>query len=137
VTDENARQAIAEELSRAAQAWSAADLLRQHGLFQDAVSRLYYFTLYHVRAALISVGHEPRSHAGALRLFGLHLVRQGRLPAADAHLFSKLMKYREEADYNPSHPFSAEDLAAMLQEARQLADRVVKLLEDAGYLSNG
>lgn len=134
MTDENAKQAIAEELSRAQQAWDAADLLRQNGLFQDAVSRLYYYTLYHVRAALISVGHEPRSHSGALRLLGLHLVKTGRLPPADAHVFSKLMKYREEADYNPSHPFSSEDLEAMAQEARRLAGRVTGLLDDGGWL---
>lgn len=82
-----------------------------------------------VDLAILVRGLDPGEKNAAL-----HLVKAGRLPPADAHVFSKLMKYREEADYNPSHPFSSEDLEAMAQEARRLADRVTGLLDDGGWL---
>jgi uncharacterized protein (UPF0332 family) len=52
---------------------------------------------------LLTEGLEPKSHEGALRLFGLHFVKPGAFEAKDSHIFSKLMKLREEADYNPSY----------------------------------
>ncbi len=84
ITDENKKAAIAEELARAGEALRACELLAQHGLLSDAVSRL--------------------------------------------------MKYREEADYNPAHPFRPEDLALMLSEARDLAGRILAALRQRGLI---
>jgi len=83
------------ELVRATEALAAATLLYENGYISDAISRLYYFVLYHVRALLLSKALEPRSHDGALRLLGLHFVREGLMEKRAAHVFSKLMKFRE------------------------------------------
>ena len=109
MTEENKKRNIAEEIVRAGEAMGAADLLFERGFLNDAVSRLYYFVLYHIRALLLSKGLEPKSHEGALRLFALHFVKEGLFEAKVSHVFSKLMKYREEADYNPSYTFTKED----------------------------
>ena len=90
MTDQNRGHAIAEEMSRADDALKAADLLAANELFSDAVSRLYYYLLSHVRALLLTVGLEPRSHEGALRLLSLHFVKTGTLPRETAHVLSKL-----------------------------------------------
>jgi len=83
------------ELVRATEALAAATLLYENGYISDAISRLYYFVLYHVRALLLSKALEPRSHDGALRLLGLHFVREGLMEKRAAQVFSKLMKFRE------------------------------------------
>jgi len=98
VTKDNRRENIRAELDRAAEALAAATLLYKHGYVSDAISRLYYFVLYNVRALLLSKGLEPRSHEGALRLLGLHFVREGLMDKSTAQVFSKLMKFREERD---------------------------------------
>ncbi len=85
----------------AAKAIAEADLLFANGFFKGAVSRLYYSLLYTIRALLLTRGLEPKSHEGALRLFSLHFVKEGPFEAKASHTFSKMMKYREEADYNP------------------------------------
>jgi uncharacterized protein (UPF0332 family) len=77
VTEDNRKENIRAELDRAAEAIAAATLLYENGYISDAVSRLYYFVLYNIRALLLSKGLEPRSHEGALRLLGLHFVREG------------------------------------------------------------
>jgi uncharacterized protein (UPF0332 family) len=89
VTEKNKHENMKEELARASVALGAADLLHQNGFNNEAVSRLYYYLLYGIRAVLLSEGLEPRSHEGVLRL-------SARFPPESAHLLSKLMKYREE-----------------------------------------
>lgn len=117
-----------DELSRADEAIKAADLLFDNDLVSDAISRLYYFILYHIRALLLSRGLEPRSHEGTLRLLGLHFIREGFLEKSVAQVFSKLMKFREEADYNPVSMFSKEDYVEYRKEAMILADAIKRHL---------
>ena len=80
MTGQNRGHAIAEERGRANDALKAADLLAANELFSDAMSRLYCCVLSHVRALLLTLDVEPRSHEAALRLLSLPFVRAGTLP---------------------------------------------------------
>jgi uncharacterized protein (UPF0332 family) len=134
VTENNKRENIREELSRAAEAIDAASLLFDKGFFKDAVSRLYYFLLYNIRALLLTKGFEPRSHEGALRILGLHFIKEGIFEPGFSHIFSKLMKYREEADYNPSYVFTKEDFIELRKEAEDVSKKTKVYLKSKGYL---
>jgi uncharacterized protein (UPF0332 family) len=129
MTEDNRKENMRTELNRADESIKAADLLFDNNLVSDAISRLYYFVLYHIRALLLSKGLEPRSHEGALRLLGLHFIREGIIEKGVAQVFSKLMKFREEADYNPVSMFSKEDYIEYKKEAMTLADTIRKYLE--------
>lgn len=133
MTAKNIKLAVAEELTRAADARKAADLLHQNGLTADAVSKLYYFLLYNIRALLLTKSLEPKSHEGALRLFGLHFVKPGTFSSESSHIFSRLMKYREEADYNPSYSFTGEDFEKFRVEALSLTTTIQSFLKEKGY----
>ncbi|MDA2919468.1 HEPN domain-containing protein [Desulfobacterota bacterium AH_259_B03_O07] len=132
--EENKKENISEEIDRANEALRAAILLFEHRFFNDAISKLYYFLLYYIRALLLTKGLEPKSHESALRLFGLHFVKKRIFRAIDSHVFSKLMKYREEADYNPSYTFTKRDFIEFRKEAKQLARNINKYLKDKEYL---
>ena len=134
MTDENKSANIQEELARAASALRAASLLAENNLLNDAVSRLYYFLLYHVRALLLTVGLEARSHETAPRLFGLHFVRKGIFGRDSSHLFSVLMKYREEADYNPFYSFTQQDFQELKGQVVNLASKIKTWIREQGYL---
>jgi hypothetical protein len=134
VTDENKKENIREGLERAAQAMHAATLLFDNSLFNDAVSKLYYFLLYYVRVLLLTKGLEPKNHEGALKLLSQHFIKDGPFEPKVSHAFSKLMKHREEADYNPSYFFTKEDFIALKKEAEQMADVIRAYLKDKGYL---
>jgi len=134
VTEENKKKNIHEEIERAKKAIEAAVLLFEKGFLSDAVSRLYYFLLYNIRALLLTKGLEPKSHEGALRLLGLHFIKEGLFEAKTSHIFSKLMKYREEADYNPSYIFTKEDFIEFKKEAEELSDRIKAYLKNTGYI---
>jgi uncharacterized protein (UPF0332 family) len=83
VNEENKKENVREEIHHANESMKAADLLFNNGFIRDAVSKLYYSLLYTVRAMLLTKGLEPKSHEGALRLFGLHFVKQGIFEAED------------------------------------------------------
>jgi len=76
-----------------------------------------------VRALLFTKGFEPKSHEGALRLLSLHFIKEGIFEPEIAHIFSRLMKYREEADYNPFYVFSKEDFLSYKEEAKNWLKR--------------
>jgi len=84
---------------------------------------------------LLTKGLEPKSHEGTLRLFGMHFVKRGIFEAKDSHIFSKLMKYRQEADYNPSYVFIAEDFVEFKKEAEIVMQKMTSRLKKEGYLS--
>ena len=133
MTDKNIRLAVTEELTRAKQAEKAADLLYDNGLFADAVSKLYYYVLYYIRALLLTRSVEPKSHEGALRLFSLYFIKQGTFDAGVTHIFTRLMKYREEADYKPAYTFTKEDFESFRGDARSLTAAAETYLSETGF----
>jgi len=134
VNEENKKANVREEIDRASEAIRAAHLLFENGFVRDAVSKIYYSLLYSIRAVLLTEGLEPKSHEGALRLFGLHFVKPGVFEAKDSHIFSKLMKFREEADYNPSYTFAPEDFTEFKSEAAGVIQKITNYLKSKDYL---
>ena len=134
MNEENKRENIREEIDRANEAIRAANLLFENGFVKDAISKLYYSLLYSVRGLLLTKGLEPKSHEGALRLFGLHFVKPGTFEAKDSHIFSKLMKYREEDDYNPSYTFASEDFTEFKNDAETVIQKITLHLREKDYL---
>lgn len=134
MNEDNKKANIREEMDRANEAMRAANLLFENGFVRDAVSKIYYSLLYSIRALLLTEGLEPKSHEGALRLFGLHFVKPGAFEAKESHVFSKLMKLREEADYNPSYTFTPEDFAEFKSEAEGVIQKITNYLKNKTYL---
>ncbi len=134
MNEENKKTNIREELDRANEAIKAANLLFENGFVRDAVSKLYYALLYGIRALLLTEGLEAKSHEGALRLFGLHFVKSGVFEAKDSHTFSKLMKFREEADYNPSYTFVLEDFSGLKRETEKVIQKIITYLGNKHYI---
>lgn len=134
MTEENKIENIKNELDRDSKSLDAAMLLFNNGFLSDAVSRLYYFLLHNIRALLLSKGFEPKSHEGVLRLFSLHFIKEGIFEPKTSHIFAKLMKYREEADYNPIYVFTGEDFVEFRKEAESMADKIKVYLTEKGYL---
>ena len=46
------------------------------------------------------------------------------------------MKYRQEADYNPSYTFNPEDYVKFKKEAEMVMQRIRSQLKKAGYLKD-
>lgn len=128
----NKKKNIREELARASDCLKEADALYGEGLHTGAVSRLYYYVLHAVKALLLAKGFEPKSHEGTLRLLGMHFIKSGIFDPSISHIFTRLMKYREEADYNPSYFFTKDDYVQFRKDAEALYGKVVEFLAKEG-----
>jgi uncharacterized protein (UPF0332 family) len=133
VTEENRRRNIEDEIARADEAMRAAEALLSLRLFKDAVSRAYYAVFHAIRAVLLSRGIEPKTHAGAIHLLNVHLVRDGVLPASHNRLLAGLQRARELADYDAAVTFDADDAARYLSDARAFTTELTTLLEREGW----
>ncbi len=135
MTDINIKENIISELERSDKALEPADLLFENGFLSDAISMLYYFLAHSIRTLLLTKGFEPKSHEGVLRVFGLHFIKEGIFGARSSHIFAKLMKYREEADYNPGYSFTKEDFIEFRKEAKDLSDKIKGYLKERSYIA--
>lgn len=134
MTEENKTINIMHELERAKDCLKSADLLAVNGQLADAVSRLYYHAYHEMRALLLSKSLEPKTHEGILRILGMHFIKPGVLPTTISHVFARLMKYREEADYSALYVVSDEDYADFKKDALFLSVKIEDYLRGEGYI---
>jgi uncharacterized protein (UPF0332 family) len=134
VTDGNRRQAIAQDLRQSELAMKAARLLRDAGLFNDALSRLYY-ALHHMTVALLlTEGIEPRRHRAISSLLSAHFLPSGTLTAEDVAIVSRTQGYRDLADYErawEATPAIADEAFAAVEP---LIARIREVLDRGGWL---
>lgn len=131
MTDQNKRQAITLALGHAREARQAAHALRRLGLYNDALSRLYYATFHVMTALLLTEGVEPRRHRAVPGLLGTHFG--SLLGAADVAVVSRTATYRDLADYERTWHATSEVADAAFAEVEPLLDRVLAHLAAAGY----
>lgn len=134
MTEANIRSNVREEIVRAEECLKEAEALEREGFYAGGVSRLYYAVFHCVRALLIGKGLEPKTHEGALRLLGLHFVKPGIVSTQVSHIFARLMKYREEADYNASYAVTKDDYAGFKTDAGVLFASTKEFLKKEGMI---
>jgi uncharacterized protein (UPF0332 family) len=122
------------ELSRGEEAIEAAEMLFEKNLFPDAVSRVYYAVFHHLKAILFTIGHEPRSHEGALHLFNIHFLKTGEFPPKYGKVLKRIKKHREESDYKATVIFTKENTQGDLREMRQFCREIKDFLIKNNYL---
>ena len=71
--EENKRENIKEELSRADESLHAARILIDAKLFRESIPKLYYTLFHTLRALLFTKGLEPRSHGGVNHYFNIRM----------------------------------------------------------------
>ncbi len=135
MTEGNRRKNLADEVARAELALQASSALLDLGLHADSVSRAYYGVFHYLRALLLTRGSEPRTHAGAIHLFNVELVRTGAFPSTYNRLLAGLQRSRELADYDPGVTFSADDARAELEDARDFAAEARAWMVREGWLT--
>lgn len=108
---------------------SAEALLKISNL-SDSISRSYYAFLDAATAALVSINIAPRSHSGAITLFGKHFVKTRAVPEKFGRCFNKIEKSRLEADYRHLRKFTNAEAKEALEEAREFVKAIEKILKN-------
>jgi uncharacterized protein len=127
---------ILAEWQRGYEALRAAELLATEGWYADAISRAYYATLHAAKAILLTVDVAPESHAAARRLFGLHLVKTGKVEREWAVSLAHSLDDRIAADYDVEISFSREETDEECQRAMEFQNRMRQYLISQGFEPN-
>lgn len=64
------------------------------------------------------------------------MIKEGIFKPGFSHIFSKLMKCREEADYNPFYILNREDFGGLRKEVEDVSEKTKAYLKSKGYLSS-
>ncbi|MEE9369827.1 MAG: HEPN domain-containing protein [Sedimentisphaerales bacterium] len=118
-----------KELTRAKKALLAAKTLLENQLYEDCVSRAYYAVLHAAKAALATVGVEPESHHAVRRMFGLHLVKTGKLEKDFAKILTAEQEDREIGDYDIHIEIEKDTAAKRVRDAEKFVKRIEKYLQ--------
>ena len=107
---------------------AARDLLqRQH--YDDAVSRAYYAAFHLAQAALLVEGQQAESHKGVVMLFGLLLVKTGKIDRRFGKMLSNLKDERESGDYEALSFIDEETARRAVEEAEGFCKAVQEYLQ--------
>ena len=79
---------------------TAALVLINSGLFQDAVSRSYYAVFQATRAVLATKMLDSRKHSGIISLFNQYFIKTGLLHKDYGKILKSSKDYRHASDYN-------------------------------------
>ncbi len=134
MTDANRRKNIEAEVSRGNESLESAELLLAAGKLADAVSRAYYAAFHYARALLLTLGEEARTHGGVERLLQRDLVRPGTLDPDVACLFSRLQKFRQDADYTAEFVFTVRSATEEVDAAKRFVAEAIVLLDRGGWV---
>lgn len=118
-----------KELNRAGKALLAAKTLLENQLYEDCVSRAYYAVLHAAKAALVTTGVEPESHSAVRRLFGLHLVKTGKIEKDFARILTAEQEDREIGDYDIHIEIEQDTALKRVLDAERFIQRIEKYLQ--------
>lgn len=134
MTEDNRRRNIDAEVRRGDESLESAEILLAAGKHADAVSRAYYGAFHYARALLLTVGEEARTHGGLDRLLQRDLVRSGQFDPDVARLFSRLQKFRQDADYTAEFVFTGNAAREEVDAARRFIEEAQALLRRGGWV---
>jgi uncharacterized protein (UPF0332 family) len=129
------RQSVGREVTHGNQALASARALFDLGLFNDALSRLYYAVFHLCAALLLTEGVEPRRRRALPGLLLSHLASAG-FDASDAAAIARLSTYRDMADYERAFDATAGVVEAALDDAVRFADKARACLQARGMLDD-
>jgi uncharacterized protein (UPF0332 family) len=118
-----------KELIRAKKALSAAKALLEFQLYEDCVSRAYYAVLHAAKAALATENIKAQSHVAVRRMFGLNLVKTGKIEKDFAQILTKEKEDRDLSDYNIHIEIERDTAEKRVSDAEKFIKRIEKFLQ--------
>jgi uncharacterized protein (UPF0332 family) len=115
-------------LAKAQDKLSVAQELFRNKHYDDTVSRAYYAAFHAAQAALLSEGQEADSHKGVVTLFGLLMIKTGKIDKHYGKLLANLKDDREKSDYEVLSFVDAETAKRAVTEAEEFCKAIDQYL---------
>lgn len=99
MNQESKEEYVNYRFKRANEAFEEALILKENQKWNTVISRLYYACFYAIIALLYKNNIQTKSHEGVRLKFGLHFIKNKKIPKKYGKLFSKLADFRQKGDY--------------------------------------
>jgi uncharacterized protein (UPF0332 family) len=113
---------------------ASAELLRQDGDFDSAVSRLYYAMFYAAEALLLTRGQSFSSHRAVIAAFAQQFVKSGPFPKEMHQWLHRAFEKRQMSDYDYLTGISEDEVAELQAKATEFLDRIEAFLKTEGLV---
>jgi uncharacterized protein (UPF0332 family) len=123
------KESSQKELVRAKKALMAAKALLEKQLYEDCVSRAYYAVLHAAKSALSREDIQTESHQAVRKMFGLHLVKTGKIEREYASILIAEQEDREIGDYDIDVEIDEETASKRVWDAEKFINRIEKYLQ--------
>jgi uncharacterized protein (UPF0332 family) len=122
---------IRGQLSRAEEKPQAAKALLAAHFIDDAISRAYYAIFHAASAVLLAEGITVGSHHALVTMFGLYLVKPGKIARRFSRILSRLKDEREGGDYDIFSAFETEDADRAVADAEGFLQEMQRYLRES------
>jgi uncharacterized protein len=126
--DNTQQQLVQQYLEKARDKVRVARDLAGRREWDDAVSRAYYAAFHAAQAALLTEGQRAETHRGIVTLFGLLLVKTGKLNRKWGKLLANLKDDREAGDYEAISWIDEETARRAVREAAEFVEAVERYI---------
>lgn len=122
--DKAQQELIRGYLAKARDKARVARELCDKGEWDDAISRAYYAAYHAAQAALLTEGQRGDTHTGVVTLFGLLLVKTGKLDRKWGKFLANLKDDREVGDYDALSYLDEDTARRAVREAEEFVATV-------------
>ena len=121
-------------ITKAKDKLAVAHELLEHQHYDDAVSRAYYAAFHATQAVLISEGQEADTHKGVVTLFGLFLIKPGKIDKRYGKVLANLKDDRESGDYEALSFIDEDTAKRAVAEAEMFYKAIEQYLKKNKFL---
>ncbi|MBQ3631813.1 MAG: HEPN domain-containing protein [Prevotella sp.] len=125
LTDEERRALVTYRMQRARETWAETKIIIEDKLWYAAANRMYYSCFYMTSALLISYGLAASTHAGVIRMLGMHFVMTGIVSKELNSFYVHLFEMRQRGDYDDYIQIGSADVLPFVE----LAEKYMTTLE--------
>lgn len=123
------KELIAYRLEKSKQAMRQAEIMAEHEMYDNAVTRLYYACFYVASALMIKNHIECGSHRGIKTMLALKFVKTGLLDPKFVRIFSELLNGRQLSDYEDFFYQNQESYIKYKEDANEFIRTLSKMIE--------
>jgi len=130
MTTEPSPEYVRRQLQIADEAVDDAGYLLQGNRLKAAANRAYYAVFHAVIAALADASVRlPKTHSGAISLFGRHYIRTGQLGRQFARDLQDAYNLRQQSDYEIFAELGGSQVREAVEKAKAFVAEVKRVLE--------
>ena len=130
LSEEHRRLIVNDEIRKAYDALTDAEILVEKARWNGASNRFYYALFHAANALLIHDEHPVKSHKGSLRAFSQHYVLTGKVPAEYGVLYSQFETLREGSDYTGFYQIDPAKIMQKIPQAKEMIDAIARMVEE-------